>query len=517
MNRTHRITLELLEAGDGLSGRALDSQGVAREFSGRLGLMHTIDELLAAPSTTKEEPMNPTEAPLRTPDAHALRRLIGGPALAAGDEGYDAARGAFNLTVDQRPALIAEPGSREEVAAVVGFAREEGLRVAPQRTGHNAGPLGPLGGTVLLKTNRLDRVHVDRAARCARAGSGARWEDVVPQASEMGLAALHGSTPDVSVAGYSLGGGMGWYARKHGLAANSIRAIELVGADGEIRRVDHENEAELFWALRGGGGNFGVVTALEFDLLPLSEVYAGTLFFPFERASEVLHAWHEWTDGVPDEVTSVGRLLQFPPLEEVPEPVRGKSFAVVEAVFLGGEAEGRELLAPLRGLAPAMDSFAMVPPAGIAELHMDPRDPTPYASDHALLGELPARAIDELVSAAGPGSGSSLVSVELRHTGGELSRRRPGNGAIASLPGRFASFAVGIAAPEIAEKTAEDLARVVAASREHEAGHYLNFVERETATEGCFDPDTAARLTAARDAYDPDRLFQPNHEIGAAR
>jgi FAD/FMN-containing dehydrogenase len=516
MNRIHTITLELLEAGDGLSGRARDAQGTSREFSGRLGLMHTIDELLAAAGRTKEEdPMNPTDTPLRMPDARALRRLIGGPALSPGDDGYHEARGAFNLTIDQRPALIAEPGSREEVAAVVDFAREEGLRVAPQRTGHNAGPLGPLEGAVLLKTNRLDRVHVDAAARCARTGSGARWEDVVPPASELGLAALHGSTPDVSVTGYSLGGGMGWYARKHGLAANSVRAIELVTADGEIRRVDHENEPELFWALRGGGGNYGVVTALEFDLLPVAEVFAGALFFPLERAAEVLHAWHEWTAGVPDEVTSVGRMLQFPPLPEVPEPVRGKSFALVEAVFLGSEAEGRELLAPLAALGPAMDTFAMVPPVGIADLHMDPREPVPYESEHALLGELPASAIDEIVAVAGPGSGSSLLSVELRHTGGELARRRPGNGAIASLPGQFAAFAVGIAAPGATEKTVEDLARFAAATREHEAGHYLNFVERETAAEAAFEPDTAARLTAARDAYDPDRLFQPNHEIGA--
>ena len=517
MNRIHTITLELLEAGDGLSGRARDALGASREFSGRLGLMHTIDELLAAAGRTKEEPMNPTETPLRMPDARALRRLIDGPALSPGDDGYHEARATFNLTIDQRPALIAEPGSREEVAAVVGFAREEGLRVAPQRTGHNAGPLGSLEGTVLLKTNRLDLVHLDAAARRARTGSGARWEEVVPPASELGLAALHGSTPDVSVVGYSLGGGMGWYARKHGLAANSVRAIELVTADGEIRRVDAEHETDLFWALRGGGGNFGVVTALEFDLLPVAEVYAGALFFPFERAAEVLHAWHQWTAGVPDEVTSVGRLLQFPPVPEVPEPVRGRSFALVEAVFLGSEAEGRELIAPLAAMGPAMDTFAMVPPVGIAELHMDPRDPVPAESDHALLGELPAGAIDDLLAAAGPGSGSSLVSVELRHTGGELARRRPGNGAIASLPGEFASFAVGMAIPEIVARTREDLARVDAALRAHEAGHYLNFVERETATEAAFDPDTAARLTAARDAYDPDRLFQPNHEIGAAR
>ena len=157
--------------------------------------------------------------------------------------------------------------------------------MAPQRTGHNAEPLGPSAASILLKTDAPGPASRSTPrARRARVGAGARWEDVVPAASELGLAALHGSTPDVSVAGYTLGGGLGWYARKHGLAANSVSAIEVVTADGEIRRVDAEHEPELFWALRGGGGNFGVVTALEFDLLPVSEVYAGALFFPFERA-----------------------------------------------------------------------------------------------------------------------------------------------------------------------------------------------------------------------------------------
>src|SRR6185436_19824474 len=148
----------------------------------------------------------------------------------------------------------------------------------------------------------------------------------VPRASELGLAALHGSTPDVSVAGYALGGGVGWYGRRHGLAANSVLAIELVTADGELRRVDRDNEPDLFWALRGGGGSFGLVTALEFQLYPVAEVYAGVLFFPWERSAEVLHAWREWTATAPDEVTSVGRILQIPPIEEVPEFLRGQNF-----------------------------------------------------------------------------------------------------------------------------------------------------------------------------------------------
>jgi UDP-N-acetylenolpyruvoylglucosamine reductase len=461
--------------------------------------------------------MNPTDT-LETNEAVELRRLIGGNVLGPGDEGWDAARQAFNLAVEQRPALIAEPCSREEAATVLRFAAESGLRVAPQRTGHNAGPLGSLERSVLLKTNRLDRVHVDAASRCARVGAGARWEDVVPLASEQGLAALHGSTPDVSIAGYTLGGGMGWYARKHGLAANSVTAIEVVTADGEVRIASRESEPELFWALRGGGGNFGVVTAMEFELYPIAEVYAGALFFPFERAEEVLKAWLAWTAEVPDEVTSVGRLLQVPPMEEIAEIVRGKSFALVEAVFIGGEGEGAELLEPLRRLGPAMDTFAIVPPVGIAELHMDPRDPMPAASEHNLLGDLSERAIEELVIAVGPGSGSTLASVELRHTGGALARSGDGHGAVATLPGNFAGFAVGLAMDgATTARTEADLRRYAAATRPYEAGHYFNFVERTSEAESFFPPAVAERLRAARETYDPGRLLQANHEIGAGR
>ena len=247
------------------------------------------------------------------------RHLRGVPVIGPGEEGWDAARQAFNTTIDQHPALIATPLDVDDIAAVVRYAADAGLQIAPQRTGHNAAPLGDLGDSILLKTDQLQGVKIDAENRTARVRSGAKWEKVVPRASDLGLAALHGSTPDVSVAGYSLGGGLGWYGRKHGLAANSVTAIELVTADGELRRVDAQNEPELFWALRGGGGNFGVVTALEFDLYPVSEVYAGVLFFPYERSSEVLHAWREWTATVPDEVTSVGRMLQFPPIPDLPD------------------------------------------------------------------------------------------------------------------------------------------------------------------------------------------------------
>jgi hypothetical protein len=195
--------------------------------------------------------------------------------------------------------------------------------------------------------------------------------------------------------------------------------------------------------------------------------------------------------------------------------MRGKSFAVIEAVFLGDEAEAARMLEPLRALGPAIDTFATQAPDGIAELHMDPRDPVPYDSAHAMLGELDEAAIDAFVDAAGPDSGSTLISVEIRHAGGALSRAEEGAGAVATLPGSYAFFAVGVADPMLAEKTDADLVRVAAAMGPYEAGHYLNFVEEKADAAGFFPPTVAMRLEAARDAYDPDRLMHANHEIGA--
>jgi hypothetical protein len=471
-------------------------------------------------ASDSEGPNGGTVTTIETPgtDVERLRALVNGAVVAPGDEGWDSAREAYNLALDQRPAAVVFPLDEDDVVKTIRYAREHGLAVAAQRSGHGAGALGPLEDAVLVKTDAMQGVEIDAAGRRARVRAGAKWETVVPRASELGLAALHGSTPDVGVVGYSLGGGMGWYARKLGLAANSVTAIEIVTADGRLRRVDHEHEHELFWALRGGGGNFGVVTALEFDLYPISELYAGVLFFPWERSAEVLHAWHEWVPGVPDEITSVGRILQFPLLPEIPEPLRGRSFVVVEAAFLGIEADGAELLRPLRGLGPELDTFALLPPVGLSELHMDPPDPLPYASGHQLVGDLPASAIDHLVAAAGPGSGSSLISVELRHTGGELARSEPHHGALSSLPGSFAMFAVGITADE--ESTAAVLAqveRVTEALDAYDVGRYTNFTEEPVETGALYPEEILRRLQAVKSHYDPDGLFLANHVIAGSR
>jgi FAD/FMN-containing dehydrogenase len=435
--------------------------------------------------------------------------------LSRGSDAYETNRGAFNVLLSQDPAGIVTPAGAADVVEAVEYAKAEGLRIGAQRTGHSAEPLGDLAGTLLVRTAAMDTVSIDAERRVARVGAGALWGDLVPQASDMGLAACHGSSPTVGIVGYSLGGGVGWYGRKHGLQANRVTAIELVDAAGTERRIDAETDPELFWALRGGGGDFAIVTALEFELLPITEVYAGALFFPVERAAEVLHAWHEWTATAPDEVTSVGRLMSFPPLPEIPDPLRGKDFVIVEAVALLPEAEASEVLAPLRNLGgAAMDTFATQPPAGISGLHMDPPGPAPYAGAGMLLGDLPSEAIDSFLAAVGPDSDSKLLSVELRHDGGAMAKSDPSHGAMDTLPGSFLMFGVGIVPePAALAPTKESLAAMRDAMRPWDAGRYLNFSDEIEDIDVAFPPATAERLRAAKAKYDPENLFHANHPV----
>ena len=369
---------------------------------------------------------------------HATTNPTSGTVVLPGDDGWDQARQAFNLLLDQRPSAVAFPVDERDVAAVVRSARERGLRVAAQATGHNAAPLGSLERTVLLKTSKLTGVSIDAAARRVRVGAATKWEDVVEQLSELGLAALHGSSPDVGVVGYSLGGGIGWLARSHGLQCNSVTAIELVTADGDLIRTDAAHEPDLFWALRGGGGNFGIVTAIEFEVYPLERIYAGAMFFPFERGVEVVQGWNELMPLLPDEITTWASVMHFPDLPFVPEPVRGGSFAVILAAFQGSEADGRALLDPIRKLGPAIDTFATVPPAALGELAMDPPSPVPYLTTHHNVGRLSPERIEQVIAAAGPESG--LVATQLRQLGGALSRVPAGAGARATLDGAAAMF-----------------------------------------------------------------------------
>jgi FAD/FMN-containing dehydrogenase len=433
------------------------------------------------------------------------------------DPDWDSARQAFNLLLDQRPEAIAFPRNEHEVAAVVREARRQGQRVAAQATGHNAGPLGYLGDTIIVNTSELTGVSIDAPNRRVRVGAATKWERVVPQLSELGLAALHGSSPDVGIVGYSLGGGMGWMARKHGLQTNSVTAFELVTAEGHLLLTDAIHEPELFWALRGGGGNFGVVTAVEFAVFPVERFYAGAMFFPVERAWEVLHAWHRMLPELPDELMTWANIMHFPDLPEIPGSMRGGSFTVIMGALLGDESRGRSLLRPVRALGPAMDTFALVPPVGLSELAMDPPVPVPYHGAHLLLGELSPTALDALIDAAAPAEGSPLAGVQLRHMGGALARKTPGAGARATLPGQLSLLGVGMVVDDASARAVDAaLEAVTAAVREHRVGEYPNFIEEPTDASNFFDGDTWDRLRQVKALYDPTDLFKGNHHVPPA-
>jgi FAD/FMN-containing dehydrogenase len=452
----------------------------------------------------------------RTPEMLSTATTAGlGRVVRPGDPDWDEARATFNVLIDQRPEAIAFPVDQHEVAAVIAYARERGYRVAAQATGHNPGPLGSLEGTLILNTSALTGVSIDADARRVRAGAATKWEVVTPRLSELGLAGLHGSSPDVGIVGYSLGGGIGWLARKHGMQTNAVTAIELVTAEGELLRADADSEPELFWALRGGGGNFGIVTAIEFEVHRAPELYAGTLFFGIEQTAEVLHAWNELLPGLPEEITSWASAMHFPPLPELPDELRGRSFMVVNAAFLGSEADGRDLLAPLRRLDPGMDSFAMQAPIALADLAMDPADPLPYSITHTNVSELTSAAIDQVARVAGPGS--SVAIAQFRHMGGALARHEPGAGARATLPGQVGTIALGVIPDaEAHPRVMGELEAIAAALAPQRVGDYPNFVEEPADASAFFDAQTWERLRRVKSAYDPHDVFKGNHHVPPA-
>jgi FAD/FMN-containing dehydrogenase len=454
---------------------------------------------------------------LDTGRAESLRGLCGGQVHLPGDPGYDAARTPWNVAVRQLPAAVAVPRDAADVSAVVRAAAAAGLRVAPQSTGHNAGPLAAHGleDVVIVNTSSLDEVRVDPERGIVRVGGGVLWEAAVDAAAEVGHAVLHGSSPDVGIAGYSLGGGMGWFARKLGLATNSLTAVEIVVADGTRLRADATTNRELFWAVRGGGGNFGVVTALEFAMYPIETAYAGMLVWDQAHAERVLRTWAQWAPEAPDEVTTSFRLMNLPPLPEIPEPVRGRSLVVIDGAVLAEDERAEEILADLRALAPEMDTFARVPAKSLVRLHMDPEGHTPVVSDSAMLADFPEDALQAFLEAAGPASGTTLLLAELRQLGGALGRPHEGGGVLSHLDGRFAMFAAAVApTPEIAAQGQADARRLATALAPYANGRsYLNFAEGRTDARTAYSEESWAQLKGIRGAVDPHGVFLANHAI----
>ncbi len=453
-------------------------------------------------------------------DAHTLDARLAGTAVGPGDEGYDGARVAWDLAVDQRPAIVATVRSADDVVEVVRFAREHGLRVAPQGTGHNASAMRSLESAILLKTHEMRGVELDVERRTVRVEAGALWLDVTTLCAPHGLVPTLGSSPDVGVVGFTLGGGYCWAARKHGLAADNVRAAEVVLPDGTQVRATPDEHPDLFWALRGGGGNFGVVTALELDVFAEPEIHGTSMFFPIERGAEVLRAWRRLVDTLEDASTSYARFLQLPDLPDIPEPVRGGRFVNVEFVHFGPAAQADAIVAPIRALGPSLEMMAgPLDAVGLNHFHLDPEAPVPFLGGaHMILSDLDDAGIDAFVAAAGADAHTPLLLAEIRQLGGALARREDDAGALGRFRGAFATFAGGIpvdAAVAAGIETA--IEHIDEALAPWDSGtRYLNFVEAPADTATMFAADAHARLRAIRAEVDPDGLLQANHEIARA-
>jgi hypothetical protein len=442
---------------------------------------------------------------------------IDGHVAVPGDSDWDQARLAWNLAVDQNPVAVALVESAGDVAKTVRFAAENGLKVAGQGTGHGAGPLPPLDGTILLKTERMRGIAVDPEERTARVEAGVLSLELAEAAGAHGLTSLPGSSPDVGVVGYTLGGGLSWLGRQYGFACNSVTGIDLVTAEGEQRSVTAVDDPDLFWALRGGGGGYAVVTALHLALLPIADIYAGIMIFPAELGAGAFRAYRDWAAEAPEEVTSIARLLRPPPVPDVPEPLRGKALITIDAAFTGGREAGEELIAPLRAIGqPIMDNFDQIPAARLCRIHMDPEQPVPGLTAHAPIGELSDEAIDAFVAnGPGPETGSTLLLAELRHLGGALARRTESAGALDKLDFPFVMSAVGaLMAPDAGETVPRDLARIEAAMAPFRAdGGYFNFVDSPCGVDAILPGETCARLAEVKRQWDPDGTIVANHAV----
>jgi FAD/FMN-containing dehydrogenase len=448
----------------------------------------------------------------------ALRAQVQGEVIVPGDARYDDARQAWNLAVEQRPALIVIVANASDVAASVRFARAQGLGISVQSTGH--GVVQPANDNLLIITSRLTEVRVDAETQTAWVEAGALWGMVLEKTQAVGLAPLLGSSPGVGVVGYTLGGGLGWLARKYGLAADSVRAFELVTADGNLRRASADQNSDLFWALRGGGGNFGIVTGMEIQLYPVSTVFAGNLIYPVSLAKTIFARYRDWIASAPEELTSSIVIMNFPPIPAVPEFLRGQTAVIIRGCYTGPVKEGQALLQSwLDWQAPIANLWHAMPFSEAGTISNDPKDPSPGVSSGAWLRDLSDETIDALIQYGVSVNGSSpLVVTEVRHVSGAMARVDKHASAFGNRDASLLLSLIGMApTPEAAQAVRQHIGQLKTALQPHlTGGVYMNFLEGQEARERTPDaylPENYRRLMAIKAQYDPDNFFRFSFDI----
>jgi hypothetical protein len=452
-----------------------------------------------------------------------LRSRLTGPAFLPGEPGYAQECSTFNLITPLRPRVAVGAETVADIQATVGFAAEHGLGVAVRGGGHIVAKQDE--GIVLVNMSRMRTVSVDVDARRVHFGGGALWQDVLEAVTPWGLAPMNGSAPTVGATGYFLGGGQSHcLGRTLGWAAEYITALHVVTADGRARKVTADSEPDLFFALRGTKGNFGIVTAVETEIFPVTRIYGGGLWFAGEHISEVLHAWREWVSDIPDELSSSVAIQRLLPDPALPRPLRGQFVVHVRITYNGATEDGEKLLAPfLRHTAPTiLNTVGELTYAQAATIHMDPPAPMPYVDRSTGLSELTSDTVDALVRFAGPRSTCELASIELRRLGGALGRkpRIPDAIPMRGLPYQLFAFGVG---PE--EKLPGLRDQVIALADEMrpwaDSRCIVGFLSPEEAVDQgamreIYGTELYDRLARIKRDYDPTNMFRVNHNIEPA-
>ena len=462
-------------------------------------------------------------------DIHALSTAVSGIVAVPDSPEFAAETFAFNVATVHRPDVVLGAADAQDVAAAVKWAAERRLPVSVQSTGHGAD--SAIDGGLLINTRRLQDLKIDPVERTARVGAGVKWRTVLEASVPHGLVGLHGSSTDVGVVGYTVGGGLPVLGRAHGFAADHVRNMDIVTADGALRRIDADAEAELFSLMRGGKGNFGIVTALEFSLFPVNEFYGGGIMYPGADAATILAAFRQWLPTLPDDASPSISLLRLPDLDFVPEPLRNQFVVHLRFAFLGNREDGDALLAPMRAVStPLMDTAGPMSYLDVDQIHMDPTDPLPFTEGGALLKDFGDETVADLLELTGEGSDCPLLLAEIRPLGGALSRpalsqaelSRSGAlpDAVSGRDAAFLLFLVGFKMPHIAEAVAASIREILAAMAPHSTGHTLVNFHGEPGDEAdrarAWSPAVYERMRSAKSTYDPGNLLRFGHAITGA-
>ncbi|CDY78546.1 FAD-dependent oxygenase [Caballeronia glathei] len=454
--------------------------------------------------------------PVLPGDAAPLVATVEGSVLLPGDAGYDDERAVWNLNHELMPAMIVVPESVADIQVAITFAAGQHRPVLVKTTGHQI--VGQAHGAVVIATRRMNDVVIDAVGRTARVGAGVIWSEVVEKAARDGLAPLNGSNLTVGVSGYTLGGGLSpTLGRSHGYAADHVRSLDVVTADGELRHVDAESEPDLFWALRGGKGNFGVVTALEFDLFPVPRLYGGAIYFAGERTGDVLRAWADWHPSTPETMVTSIAVMRMPSIPEVPERLRGKVLVSVRIAYNGRTADGERMVEPLRAVAPVvLDTVRDMPYIEVASIHNEPTDPVPYYERGIMLREFPAQAQDRLIELVGPDAETTLVIAELRALGGAWDREPTVPNAVATrgLPYSLLGVSAGLLSQE--QQLKRSVAELLDGMRPWQGDRrYVNNLAPDEAADAAaiYGPERYERLASIKKTYDSANIFRLNHNV----